>query len=53
MKTFVVAMLVVAGLALTGCGSSNNHSGNINGNWTAALTDTGGMQSSASRLHWS
>jgi len=42
MKTFVVAMLVVAGLALTGCSSSNNNFGNINGNWTAALTDTGG-----------
>lgn len=42
MKTFAVAMLLVAGLALTGCGSSNNHSGNINGNWTAALTDLGG-----------
>jgi hypothetical protein len=42
MKTFVVAMLLVAGLALTGRGSSNNNSGNINGNWTAALTDTGG-----------
>jgi outer membrane lipoprotein SlyB len=42
MKTFVVAMLLVAGLALTGCGSSNNNSGNINGNWNAALTDTGG-----------
>jgi hypothetical protein len=42
MKTFVVAMLLVASLALTGCGSNNNTSGNINGNWTAALTDTGG-----------
>jgi hypothetical protein len=42
MKTFVVAMLLVASLALTGCGSSNNNSGNINGNWTAVLTDTGG-----------
>ena len=44
MKKFAVAMLLVAGLALTGCGSSNNNSGsgNVNGNWTAALTDMGG-----------
>jgi hypothetical protein len=43
MKKIAVALLVVAGLALiTGCGSSNSTSGNINGNWTASLTDTGG-----------
>jgi len=41
MKTLVVAMLMVAGLALTGCGSNNTTPGNINGNWTASLTDTG------------
>jgi hypothetical protein len=41
MKTFVVAMLLVAGLALTGCGSNHNTPGNINGNWAASLTDTG------------
>jgi len=41
MKTFVVAMLLVAALALTGCGSYNDPPGNINGNWTASLTDTG------------
>jgi hypothetical protein len=45
MKTFVAAMLLVAGLALTGCGSHNNNPpGNINGNWTATLTDTGNNQ---------
>jgi len=42
MKNFVVAMLLVTSLALTGCGAGNNNSGNINGNWTAGLTDTGG-----------
>jgi hypothetical protein len=37
MKMFAVAMLLVAGLTLSGCGSSSNP-GNINGNWTATLT---------------
>jgi hypothetical protein len=41
MKTLVVTMLLVAGLALTGCGSNHNTPGNINGNWTASLTDAG------------
>jgi cytoskeletal protein CcmA (bactofilin family) len=36
MKKFAVAMLLVAGLTLAGCGSNNP--GNINGNWTATLT---------------
>ena len=44
MKNFVVAMLLATSLALTGCGAGagNNNSGNINGNWTASLTDMGG-----------
>ena len=36
MKKLAVAMLLVAGLALVGCGSNNP--ANINGNWTATLT---------------
>jgi len=36
MKNVVIAILMVAGLALTGCGSGN-HSGNVDGNWTAAF----------------
>ena len=38
MKKLAVAMLLVAGLTLAGCGSS--HPTNINGNWTATLTDS-------------
>ena len=37
MKKLAVAMLLVAGLTLVGCGSNNNPA-NINGNWTATLT---------------
>lgn len=37
MKKFAVAMVMAVILVLAGCGS--NHSGNINGNWTATLTD--------------
>jgi hypothetical protein len=36
MKKFAVAMLLIAGLALVGCGSNNP--ANMNGNWTATLT---------------
>ena len=42
MKMFAVAVLLVASLTLAGCGSSDHNAGNINGNWTAALTDAGG-----------
>jgi hypothetical protein len=37
MKKFAVAMLMAVALVLGGCGS--DHSNNINGNWTATLTD--------------
>jgi hypothetical protein len=39
MKQFAVAILLVLGLALAGCGS-NNGSGNINGTWNATLLGT-------------
>ncbi len=42
MKKFAVAMLLAAVMALVGCGSSSHNSGNVNGNWTAALQDTNG-----------
>jgi len=38
MKQFALAVLLVLGFALAGCGS--NHSGNINGTWNATLLDT-------------
>jgi hypothetical protein len=44
MKTAVLAVLMVATLVLAGCGSTSKNSGNINGNWTATLTDTNGTQ---------
>jgi hypothetical protein len=43
MKKFAVAMMLAGALALAGCGSSN-HSGNVNGNWSAKLTDTNNSQ---------
>ena len=43
MKQFAVAILLVAAMTLAGCGSSNHNSGNINGNWTAALQDANGV----------
>jgi hypothetical protein len=42
MKKLARAMLLAVGLALVGCGSNNPKSGNINGTWTAVLTDTSG-----------
>jgi hypothetical protein len=41
MKNVVLAILMVATLAIAGCGSGS-HSGNVDGNWTAALTDANG-----------
>jgi hypothetical protein len=39
MKKLALALLVAVVLALVGCGNDSKH-GNINGNWTAVLTDT-------------
>ncbi len=39
MKYFVVAVLLIAGLTLAGCGSKSNPA-NINGNWNATLVDS-------------
>jgi hypothetical protein len=44
MKSLAVVLCLGLGLTRAGCGSSNRQSGNINGNWTATLTDTGGTQ---------
>jgi hypothetical protein len=44
MKSLALTLLLGLGLTLSGCGSSNNKSGNINGSWTATLTDTSGAQ---------
>ncbi|MGH9528648.1 MAG: hypothetical protein ACRD2S_01875 [Terriglobales bacterium] len=38
MKAVGISLVVLLGLMLGGCGNSSN-SGNINGNWTASLTD--------------
>jgi hypothetical protein len=40
MKKLAVALLLAAGLVLVGCGSNNSNSSNINGNWTAVLTNS-------------
>ena len=39
MKYFSVALLLIAGLTLVGCGSNSNPA-NINGNWNATLIDS-------------
>ena len=39
MKKLAMALLVTAVMTLVGCGSNSSH-GNINGHWTAVLTDT-------------
>lgn len=44
MKQLGIAMLLALGLVLGACGAGSNNSGNINGNWTAMLTDTNGNQ---------
>jgi hypothetical protein len=43
MRKLAVAVLLGLGLILVGCGTDKN-SGNINGNWTATLTDGSGGQ---------
>ena len=40
MKKLAVAWLVAVVLTLVGCGSNGSKQGNINGTWTAVLTDT-------------
>src|ERR1700732_2460547 len=40
MKKLAVALLLAAALVLIGCGSNKSHSSNINGNWTAVLTNS-------------
>ncbi len=43
MKSLAFVLLLGLGLTLAGCGSDQK-SGNINGNWTATVTDTSGAQ---------
>ena len=43
MGKLAAALLLGSGLILMGCGSTKN-SANINGNWTASLTDNSGTQ---------
>ena len=40
MKKLVMAWLVAMVLTLVGCGTNDHKQGNINGTWTAILTDT-------------
>jgi hypothetical protein len=44
MNTLALTMLLGLGLVLVGCGTSSQNGANINGNWTATLTDTNGTQ---------
>ena len=45
MKRSAIAILVTLLSALVACGGSNSNMDNVNGNWSAALTDTSaGMQ---------
>jgi len=48
-KTFGISLLMLLGLMLAACGggSSDNNSGNINGTWTATLTDPNNPNSPA------
>jgi hypothetical protein len=43
MKKLAVVLLLIVGLVLVGCGS-NSKSGNINGTWSAMLTNNDGTQ---------
>ena len=47
MKKLAVAMLLMTGVILVGCGSNSNSKGNVSGNWNATLMDTQGNQSFA------
>ena len=49
MKTIAVTFLLGLGLVLVGCGSDKNagNISNINGNWTATLSDGSGGQALA------
>ena len=40
MKQFAVAVLLLVGLTLVGCGSNSSNPSNINGTWTATLLDS-------------
>jgi len=42
MRQLTIALLLVLGLTLSACGGSGNNSNNVNGNWTAMLTNTDG-----------
>jgi len=42
MKRFGLVLLVALSLVLGACGGANSSSGNINGNWTATLTNMDG-----------
>ena len=40
MRRFGIVLLLALGLLLAACGGGNSSPGNINGSWTATLTDT-------------
>jgi hypothetical protein len=46
-KSFGLAILILLGLLTTGCGSSNSNSSNVNGTWTANLTNPDGSHAFA------
>ena len=41
-KSLGLAILIMLGLLTVGCGNSNSNSGNVNGTWTAKLTNPDG-----------
>ena len=47
MKTLAITILLGLGTFFVGCGNDKASNGNINGNWTASLTDSGGNQTLA------
>jgi hypothetical protein len=40
LKCFGIVIMIAVGLVLGACGGGSSNSGNINGNWTATLTNT-------------